>query len=120
MSAGFPYLQDDSSPIQLLYYSWKQATGITIMEPADEMSAGSTYEIRFQGTLEVELSAWLGGHSQVSEVRDSGSSMTCLIVRVPDQAALRGVLNRLWDLNLTLTSVRRIAGAPDKENDHEC
>jgi len=38
-----------------------------------------------------------------------------------DQTALRGILNRLWDLNLTLISVRRLptsprAGAPGQEH----
>jgi hypothetical protein len=29
---------------------------------------------------------------------------------VPDQPALRGILNKLWDLNLTLISVARMTG----------
>jgi hypothetical protein len=90
------------------------------MTQPDGINEAATYEIRFQGKLEVELSGWLGGRSQISEVVDGNSSMTCLTVRVPDQAALRGVLNRLWDLNVTLTCVRKIGAVPDKETDHEC
>jgi hypothetical protein len=78
----------------------------------------STYEIRFQGTLKVEPSSWLGGESEISEVACGDGSMTSLTVSVPDQAALRGVLNRLWDLNLTITSVRRIPAVSEKEADH--
>jgi len=34
---------------------------------------------------------------------------TTLFFSVPDQAALRGILNTLWDLNLTLISVTQLA-----------
>ena len=34
-------------------------------------------------------------------------------VAVQDQAALRGLLNQLWDLNLTLVSLHRIV--PERE-----
>jgi len=36
--------------------------------------------------------------------------MTTLTGTVEDQSALRGILNQLWDLNLTLISVRRFSG----------
>jgi RNA binding exosome subunit len=36
-----------------------------------------------------------------------GNPITVLTGRLPDQAALRGILTRLWDLNLTLISVTR-------------
>lgn len=81
---------------------------------------GSTYEIHFRGTLDVELSAWLDGPTQVVQAQMGDSSITCLTCNVPDQAALRGVLNRLWDLNLALISVRQIDPVLDKENDHVC
>jgi hypothetical protein len=89
------------------------------MKQPDGTDEAATYEIQFLGRLEVELSAWLGGRSQVSEVIDGDPPLTRLTVRVPDQAALRGVLNRLWDLNVTLTSVRRVGPVPDKEKDDE-
>ncbi len=80
---------------------------------------GATYEIHFQDRLEGEWSAWLNGLVNTREVCQGESLVTCLTVRVPDQAALRGVLNRLWDLNLTLTCVRIIPAIPDKETDHD-
>jgi hypothetical protein len=39
--------------------------------------------------------------------RDAGC-VTLLTGRVEDQATLRGILNRLWDLNLTVLSVIQI------------
>jgi hypothetical protein len=39
------------------------------------------------------------------ERADDGAAVTVLSGPVVDQAALRGILNTLWDLNLTLISV---------------
>jgi hypothetical protein len=86
----------------------------------DKVRPGEAYEIRFEGTLEVEPSKWLDGPSRTEVVREGNVTTTCLTLRVADQAALRGVLNRLWDLHLTLTSVRRIEAAPGKEDHDGC
>jgi len=80
----------------------------------------STYEIEFEGTLEVDPSAWLNGLSCCTEVRLGKALRTRLVLRLADQAALRGVLNRLWDLNLTLTYVRKLEAATDKETEDGC
>jgi hypothetical protein len=49
------------------------------------------------------------------EWADDGSPSTTLTGPVADQAALRGLLCALWDLNLTLISVARIetGGKPE-------
>lgn len=60
------------------------------------------YLIRVKGHLVGDWSAWLEG---ISVLLESDSAHTTIEVAVPDQAALRGVLNKLWDLNLTLISV---------------
>ena len=39
---------------------------------------------------------------------DSEHAGTTVLTASLDQAALRGVLNRIWDLNLTLLSVSRV------------
>ena len=43
--------------------------------------------------------------------------LTVLAGPVADQAALRGILNRLWDLNLTLISVIRVEQARHRQED---
>jgi len=90
------------------------------MARVDRNSEGSSYEVLFEGTLEVEPSTWLNDLSRSVEVHKEDAAMTRLVLHVADQAALRGALNRLWDLNLTLTSVRKIGAAPHKETDDEC
>ena len=68
------------------------------------------YRIRVQGNLDPRWSEWLGSMSVVSEQTAEGLPTTVLAGPVADQAALRGILTRLWDLNLDIVSVTRIGG----------
>lgn len=63
------------------------------------------YQISISGKLEPSWSEWLGGMTLTHIVDPDGAPVTCLSGTLPDQGALRGVLNRIWDLNLTLLSV---------------
>jgi hypothetical protein len=66
------------------------------------------YSIRIQGNLDPMWSKWLADMSIAAERTESGGSAVVLTGFLADQAALRGVLNRLWDLNLAVISVSRI------------
>jgi hypothetical protein len=59
-----------------------------------------------QGHLDARWSEWLEGmtltHAEGGTTRLEGP--------IRDQAALRGLLNRLWDLHLTLVAVQRLDG----------
>ena len=63
------------------------------------------YHITILGRLEEKWVDWLDGRAMRIEPADDDIIHTLIIVLVPDQAALRGVLNKLWDLNLTLISL---------------
>jgi hypothetical protein len=65
------------------------------------------YEIRVQGQLDEHWSDWFSDLAVPAENGAVDPSVTTLIGPL-DQAALRGILCKLWDLNLTLVSVRRI------------
>jgi len=67
------------------------------------------YEIRVQGELDARWSAWFEGMTVIVERQRQQPIMTTLTGTVEDQSALRGILNQLWDLNLTLISVRRFS-----------
>ena len=86
----------------------------------------AVYEIRIEGELDRSWEQWFSGLT-ISLESDSGQmaaaagstelpgdpagpSCTTLTGAVADQAALRGLLCRLWDLNLTVVSVRRVEG----------
>ena len=69
------------------------------------MSAGTgaaRYEIRVDGVLDRRWADWFEGF----EV-DNDGRQTVISGEVADQAALHGLLNRVYDLGLTLISVHR-------------
>jgi hypothetical protein len=74
-----------------------------------EESAPQMYRIRVQGNLDPRWSDWLQCMSIVSAQTADGRPSVVLTGPLADQAALRGVLTRLWDLNLDIISVTRLA-----------
>ena len=64
------------------------------------------YQIRIQGRLSEQWSTWLNGMAVVLESEQP--PVTKMTGAVIDQAKLRGIINKLWDLNLTLISVNRV------------
>jgi hypothetical protein len=64
------------------------------------------YQIAVEGELDPGWAESFSGMTIVSESID-GLSFSTLTGPVADQAALRGMLCKLWDLNLTLITVRR-------------
>jgi hypothetical protein len=75
-------------------------------------STAAIYEIRVQGELDPGWEAWLGGLTMAVDPAGDHAATT-LTGPVPDQSALRGLLCRLWDLNLRLVSVRRLEAAQE-------
>ncbi len=65
------------------------------------------YEITVQGRLDESWSDWLEGLTITCESRPAGVAITTLRGPVADQAALQGILTRIWSLNLTVLSVSR-------------
>ena len=63
----------------------------------------SIYQIRIEGRLDKQWSDWFSGLT----ITSLDSNETLLTGPVADQVALRGILERLWDLNLVLISVER-------------
>ena len=74
------------------------------MAKAHQSGARAVYQITVQGRLDACWSDWFSGLRVVVEDMHRNTPTTTLTGRV-DQAALRGVLNKIWDLNLTLISV---------------
>jgi hypothetical protein len=68
----------------------------------------ATYQIKLKGILRHPLVDWL----EDIQVIPQEHSKTLLVGRFADQAALRGLLDQLWNLNFTVLSLERI------ENEH--
>jgi hypothetical protein len=65
------------------------------------------YQITVEGRIDASWSEWLGGLQIVTYKMANDMEITTLNGEMLDQAFLRGLLNRLWDLNLVLYSVRQ-------------
>jgi hypothetical protein len=70
----------------------------------------ATYEVRVQGRLDSSWSDWLNDVTVTSEDQPDGRTITVLTGHF-DQAALRGLLTRLWDLNLKVVFVTVLDGS---------
>jgi hypothetical protein len=77
------------------------------------------YEIQVQGELDQGWQQWFNGLAITLTYTSEQPATTTLIGAVADQAALRGMLCKLWDLNLTLISVRQIEADETEEKDDE-
>jgi hypothetical protein len=76
----------------------------TESEDQDALSTSAetgSYEIHVRGQLDESWSDWLEGLEL--QLIDNGEMI--LYGHIPDQAALMGILNKLYGLNLTLLSV---------------
>lgn len=69
-------------------------------------------EICIKGHINPQWSEWFGGLT----INDSGPAETILTGLVADEAALYGIISRLRDLGLKLTS---LSSEEIKENHHE-
>jgi hypothetical protein len=68
------------------------------------VNRGGFFEIHVQGQLDESWSDWLEG----MEVKLLDNGEMILLGRIEDQAALMGILNRLYGLNLKLLSVSEV------------
>ena len=66
------------------------------------------YQIRVPGRLDEDLSDWVDGMTITVQREDDGPSITTLTGVLADQAALHGLLRRLYSLGLPLIEVKWI------------
>ena len=67
-----------------------------------------TYQIKVLGKLDEAWSDWFSDMTVTCERESSAPPITTLTGPVADQSVLRGILNRIWDLNLALISMNQI------------
>ena len=76
--------------------------------PAEGSLRTVAYQIDVQGRLDERWNDWFGGMTVAYE-----EGVTTLTGPIADQAALRGMLSKIWDLNLVLIAVRRLETSDD-------
>ena len=73
-----------------------------------ESDKPEVYQIKVQGRLGETWSRWFDDMAITFEETGDRSTLTTLTGPVVDQVALRGILDKIWNLNLTLIHVSRI------------
>jgi len=71
------------------------------------------YQIKVKSSLDDRWAEWFSGMAISSEDGLDGATSS-LTGRIVDQAELRGILERIWDLNLTLISLDLVK--PDQQD----
>jgi hypothetical protein len=79
--------------------------GVNHMPECHKNQHDSVYQITIHGNLDPKWSKWFNGMAVSSQ---DGSPVTTLTGRITDQAKLRGILNKLWDLNMIVISVTQL------------
>ena len=64
------------------------------------------YVIQIAGQLDPAWAAWFNGLRITLD--EAQPPVTTLSGPIVDQSHLRGILNKLWDLNLTLISINQV------------
>ena len=77
------------------------------VKPELTLHQPTTYQIKVPGHLDDSWSDWAGGMTIAVESEGDGPPVTALTGTV-DQAALHGLLRRLYSLGLPLLSVNRV------------
>jgi hypothetical protein len=72
------------------------------------MGEYATYQITVAGKIDESWSTWFEGINIIHDQEPGGAPVTKLVGISTDQAALRGILAKVWNLNLTLLSVIRV------------
>ena len=81
------------------------------------MQGPAVYRIEVRGRLDADWSNRLEGMTITHCRRPGGEVATVLVGRLPDQAALAGVLNTLYELHLPMLSMEFLSGAQPASTD---
>lgn len=77
------------------------------------------YEIKVRGSLDESWVSWFPEMKIYPGKTDLDNPITSLKGPVVDQPALRGILTRLWDMNLEIIYLQQISCFLDEEEQDE-
>ena len=90
----------------------------------NDTSKKAIYQIKVSGSLDQCWMGWFHKMQITTEINEGGSPITVFTGPVIDQVALRGLMTKIWDLNVELISVQRkedwtddLGGNPDETDD---
>lgn len=78
------------------------------MCPDHDHPQKSVYQIVIQGVLEPHWTRWLNNMEATTAYDAAGKPVTVLQGPISDQSELRGLMTKIWDLNMTLISIIKL------------
>jgi hypothetical protein len=81
----------------------------------EQVQEANEYQILVAGVLDSSWSEWLDGLA-IQEGEGDHQPVSLLGGKIRDQAHLRGILGKIWDLNLKVLSVSLIKPAGDAQD----
>ncbi len=81
------------------------------------MTEHSEIQIQVQGWIDERWANWFDGIAMAYTGTRDNSPVTILSGPIVDQAALRGILTKVWDLNLVVISVNQIESEGETLNE---
>jgi hypothetical protein len=79
-----------------------------VVRSSSSQGERSRYEIQIHGELDERWTEWFNGIEISIKHTGDHLPLTTLYCPAMDQAKLRGMLNKIWDLNLNIISVRQV------------
>lgn len=101
-----PTLGDVSSPTTSVYCAYK-FEAMMINKNPDTFQV-PIYRIKIHGILDNKWRSWLKYVELTTECDSNNNQITVLEGPVVDQSELRGLMMKIWDLNLTLISITKV------------
>jgi hypothetical protein len=80
----------------------------------NQLDQQARYQIQVRGWFSERWAESFSGMQISHQHLESGAFITTLKGPVVDQAALRGILNKIWDFNLALISVELIRNEKER------
>jgi len=74
----------------------------------EQETPGAFYNIRVEGELSEDWAVFFNSLDISTSYKDNSGPISTLKGIIKDQSALRGMVCKLWDLNLTIVEVKRI------------
>jgi hypothetical protein len=81
------------------------------------MTEQDRVQIRVEDWINERWADWFDGITMTYEGTREHAPVTVLTGPLVDQAALRGILTRIWDLNLAVISVNRVESKGGTSNE---
>ena len=81
-----------------------------------DLDVTADYDILILGKLDKRWTRWFGDAEIIENLEDNNLTSTKIRCLGVDQVKLRGMLNKIWDLNLELIAVQKLPSTSQEDD----